>query len=118
MPNGDEIRLDEVAVDPSGAAGVQGDVDNHWGDVFGAAALGTLINIGVATTEEHPSITFGGVGVTSNFDPVQDAVRDGVQRTGSIVTNRVVDRGLAIPPTVRVPAGTRISVVTTRHQRL
>ncbi len=114
LPNGDEIRLDEVAVDPSGAAGVQGDVDNHWGDVFGAAALGTLINIGVATTEEHPSITFSGVGVSSNYDPVQDALRDGVQRTGSIVTNRVVDRSLAIAPTIRVPAGTRISVIITR----
>lgn len=117
MPNGDEIGLDEVAVDPSGAAGVQGDVDNHWGDVFGAAALGTVINIGVASTEEHPSITFSGVGVSSNYDPVQDALREGVQRTGSIVTNRVVDRSLAIAPTVRAPAGTRISVIITRRTR-
>src|SRR5690606_26637811 len=69
MPSGDEITLDEPAVDPAGAAGVKGDVENHWGDVFGAAALGTLINIGVATTEEKPSITFGGVGITSTYDP-------------------------------------------------
>jgi type IV secretion system protein VirB10 len=118
MPNGDEIALDEAAVDPSGAAGVKGDVDNHWGDVFGAAALGTLINIGVATTEENPAITFGGVGITSNYDPVQDALRDGVQRTGSIVTNRVVDRSLSIGSTISVPAGSRISVITTRAFRL
>lgn len=115
MPNGDEIRLDEVAVDPSGAAGVQGNVDNHWGDVFGAAALGTLINIGVATTEEHPSITFSGVGVSTNYDPVQEALRDGVQRTGSIVTNRVVDRSLAVSPTIRLQAGAKLSVIVTRR---
>ncbi len=115
MPNGDEIQLDESAVDPSGAAGVKGDVDNHWGEVFGAAALGTLINIGVAATEDQPGITFGGVGVASNYNPVQDALRDGVQRGAAIVTNRVVDRSLAIPPSIKVEAGTRISVIVTRR---
>lgn len=114
MPNGDEIALDESAVDPSGAAGVKGDVDNHWGEVFGAAALGTLINIGVATTEERPSLSFSGVGAVSNYDPVDDALRDGVQRSASVVTNRVVDRSLAISPTIRLDAGTRISVIVTR----
>ena len=51
MPDGDEVALDEVGADPSGAAGVRGEVDNHWADVFGASSLGTLINVGVATTE-------------------------------------------------------------------
>ena len=112
MPNGDEVVLDEVAADPSGAAGVKGEVDNHWGDVFGAATLGTLINIGVATTEE-PQLTYGGIGAISR-DPVDAAIADGVQRSASGVTNRVVDRGLAIPPTIRVGAGTRISIIVTR----
>jgi type IV secretion system protein VirB10 len=113
MPNGDEVALDEVAADPSGAAGVRGEVDNHWGDVFGAATLGTLINIGVATTEE-PQLTYGGIGTISR-DPVDAAIADGVQRSASGVTNRVVDRGLAIPPTVRVGAGTRITVIVTER---
>ena len=104
MPSGDEVMLDEVAADPSGAAGVRGEVDDHWGDVFGAAALGTLIKIGVAITEE-PQLTSGGIGAISR-DPVDAAIADGVQRSASGVTNRVVDRGLAIPPTIRVWAGT------------
>jgi type IV secretion system protein VirB10 len=113
MPNGDEVALDEVAADPSGAAGVRGEVDNHWGDVFGAAALGTLINVGVATTEE-PQLTYGGIGAISR-DPVDAAIADGVQRSASGVTNRVVDRGLAIPPTIRVGAGTRVVAIVTRR---
>lgn len=113
MPDGSEIALDEAAVDPSGAAGVAGKVDNHWGDVFGAAALGTLINIGVATTED-PQLTYGGIGVVSR-DPVDAAIADGVQRNASIVTNRVVDRSLAIPPTIRIEAGKRISVIASRR---
>ena len=113
MPDGDEVMLDEVGADPSGAAGVKGEVDDHWWDVFGAAALGTLINIGVATTEE-PQLTYGGIGAISR-DPVDAAIADGVQRSASGVTNRVVDRGLAIPPTIRVGAGTRITVIVTRR---
>ena len=113
MPNGDEVALDEVGADPSGAAGVRGEVDNHWAEVFGAAALGTLINVGVATTEE-PQLTYGGIGAISR-DPVDAAIADGVQRSASGVTNRVIDRGLAIPPTMRVSAGTRISIVVTRR---
>lgn len=116
LPDGDEIALDEAALDPSGAAGVAGNVDNHWGEVFGAAALGTLINIGVASTED-PALTYGGIGVVSR-DPVDQALNDGVQRSASIVTNRVVDRGLAIPPTIRVDAGKRISVIVTRRLNL
>jgi type IV secretion system protein TrbI len=112
-PDGDEVALDEVAADPSGAAGVKGEVDDHWWDVFGAAALGTLINIGVATTEE-PQLTYNGIGAISR-NPVDGAIADGVQRSASGVTNRVVDRGLAIPPTIRVGAGTRITVIVTRR---
>jgi len=113
MPDGDEVMLDEAGADPSGAAGVKGEVDNHWGDVFGAAALGTLINIGVATTEE-PKLTYNGIGAISR-DPVDAAIADGVQRSASGVTNRVVDRGLALAPTIRVGAGTRITVLVTRR---
>jgi type IV secretory pathway VirB10-like protein len=113
MPDGDEVALDEVGADPSGAAGVVGEVDDHWWDVFGAAALGTLINVGVATTEE-PQLTYGGIGAISR-DPVDAAIADGVQRSASGVTNRVVDRGLAIPPTIRVAAGTRLVVIVTRR---
>jgi type IV secretion system protein VirB10 len=116
MPDGDEVMLDEVGADPSGAAGVRGAVDDHWGDVFGAAALGTLINIGVATTEE-PQLTYGGIGAISR-DSVDAAIADGVQRSASGVTNRVVDRGMTIPPTIRVGAGTRISVLVTRRRTL
>jgi type IV secretory pathway VirB10-like protein len=113
MPDGREITLAETALDPSGAAGVGGQVDDHWGDVFGAAALGTLINIGVATTED-PQLSFSGIGAVSR-DPVEQGIQDGVQRSASTVTNRVVDRGLAIPPTIRVQAGAKISIIVTRR---
>ncbi len=77
------------------------------------ARTDALINVGVATTEE-PQLTYGGIGAISR-DPVDAAIADGVQRSASGATSRVVDRGLAIPPTIRVGAGTRIMVIVTRR---
>lgn len=112
LPDGSERAFNEGALSPDGSAGINGEVDNHFGDIFGAALLGTVINIGAATTED-PQITFSGIGAVSR-DQVDAAIADGIQRTASAVTNRVVDRGLAVPPTIRVKAGARISVIVTR----
>lgn len=107
--------LDELAVGGAGSSGVSGAVDNHWGEVFGAAALGTLINVAAAATEDQRSVglTFGGVGVV--VDPAEEAAREGVQRAASAVSGRVVERGLSVTPTVRICAGARISAVISRE---
>jgi type IV secretion system protein VirB10 len=120
MPDGRQLVLDEAAVDAAGAAGVNGDVDNHWGEVFGAAALGTLINVGAAATEDRNSIglSSGGFGVVAGEDPAEEAAREGVQRAASAVSGRVVERGLAVPPTIRINAGARISAIVTRELAL
>lgn len=117
MPDGRQIVLDELAVDGAGASGVTGKVDNHWGEVFGAAALGTLINLAAATTEDRASIglTYGGVGVYAGDDPAAEAAREGVQRAASAVSGRVVERGLAVPPTIKVVAGARVSILVSRE---
>lgn len=118
MPDGRQIVLDELAVDGAGSSGVTGDVDNHWGEVFGAAALGTLINVAAAATEDQRTfgLTYGGVGVA--VDPPEEAAREGVQRTASAVSGRVVERGLAVPPTIRLAAGSRVSAMVTREMSL
>jgi len=115
MPDGRQIVLDELAVNGAGSSGVSGAVDNHWGEVFGAAALGTLINVAAAATEDQRTVglTYGGVGVV--IDPVEEAAREGVQRAASAVSGRVVDRGLSIPPTIRVAAGARVSALVARE---
>lgn len=104
----------EVTVEPRDmACPVTQLVELGAGDVFGAATLGTLINVGVAATE-NPQLTVYGAGLVSR-DPVDQAFEEGVQRSASSVTSRVVDRGLTVPPTIRVQAGARISVIVTRH---
>jgi type IV secretion system protein VirB10 len=118
MPDGRQVVLDEIAVDGAGSSGVAGNVDNHWGEVFGAAALGTLINVAAAATEDQRTVglTYGGVGVV--VDPAEEAAREGVQRAASVVSGRVVERGLSIPPTIRIAAGARLSALVTREVAL
>ena len=120
MPDGSQIVLNEIAVDPSGAAGIPGRVDDHWDEAFGAAILGTLINMGAAATEDHDRVglTYNGLGALSGDDLVEDAARRGVTRTASALSNRVIDRGLSVPPTIRVKAGAKISVIVTRELAL
>ena len=74
----------------------------------GAKAL--QVNLSGVAANEDPELTYNNIGVTSR-DPVDEAIAEGVQRGASIVTNRVVERSLAIPPTIRIEAGRRISVI-------
>ena len=117
MPDGAQIVLNEAALDPTGAAGVPGRVDDHWDEAFGAAILGTLINMGAAATEDRDRVglTYNGLGAISGDDPVEDAARRGLTRTSSALSGRIIDRGLSVAPTIRVKAGARISVIVTRE---
>lgn len=65
----------------------------------------------------NPARAYNGIGAISR-DPVDAAIADGVQRSASGVTNRIVDRGLTIPPTIRVDAGKRVSITVTRRMVL
>ncbi len=117
MPDGAQIVLNETALDPTGSAGIAGRVDDHWDEAFGAAMLGTLINMGAAATEDRNTVglTYNGVGVLSGDDPVEDAARRGVTRTAAALSGRIIDRGLSVPPTIRVKAGAKVSVIVTRE---
>lgn len=117
FPNGSQIVLNELAADSSGAAGLNGRVDDHWGAAFKAATLGTLINMGAAAAEDRNSIgvTYSGIGIINGDDPVEQAAREGVQRTASTLSNRVVDRALSLPPTIRIKAGARVQVLVSRE---
>ena len=47
MPNGRSIMLErQSGADTAGYAGLEDDVDNHWGALFKAAALSTLLGVG------------------------------------------------------------------------
>lgn len=47
--------------------------------------------------------------LVASRDPAEEAAREGVQSTASAMSGRAVERGLAVPPTIRIGAGGRVT---------
>lgn len=103
LPNGWSIDLQGMeASDPSGASGLRDRTDNHLGRLAGAIGLSAIISV-VANESEDSE---GG----SLTQSVGDAAAQQAAQTGA----RIVDRELAVRPTLRVRAGAPVRVLVTR----
>src|SRR3546814_1027123 len=90
------------ATDGSGASGVAGKVDNHWGSVIRTGLLSTLFGIGNELAD-------GG-----GDDAIADAIRDSSGETIGRAGDRIVERELQIQPTITVRPGARVRVLISR----
>lgn len=103
LPDGRSIDLDRMnATDGSGASGVTGKVDNHWGSVLRAGLLSTLFGVGNELADR------GG------DDAIADAIRDSSGETIGRAGDRIVERELQIQPTITVRPGARIRLLVSR----
>ena len=103
LPDGRSIDLGRMsATDGSGASGVAGKVDNHWGSVIRAGLLSTLFGVGNEFADR------GGT------DAIADAIRDSSGETIGRAGDRIVERELQIQPTITVRPGARIRVLVSR----
>jgi type IV secretion system protein VirB10 len=106
MPNGRGIVLErQPGADTSGYAGLEDEVDNHWGALFKAAALSTLLGVG----SELGSTT----GTGGNSDVIT-ALRRGSSDTLNQTGQKVVQRNLNIQPTLTIRPGFPVRVVVNR----
>ncbi|MEM8759721.1 MAG: TrbI/VirB10 family protein [Pseudomonadota bacterium] len=102
LPDGRSIVLErQPGTDEAGFAGLEDGVDNHWGRVFLAAGLATILNIGLEAGED-------------DGDEIADAIRDGAQDTIGRTGQEIVRRQLSIPPTLTVRPGFPVRVMVTR----
>lgn len=98
-PTGVVVRLDSPGTDALGRAGLDGEVNRHFWERFGAAALVSTID--GAVQSEVQSSSRGGTVVldpTASEDVLTDILRSTVN----------------IPPTIRVRNGARIQVLVAR----
>ena len=86
-------------MDLAGAAGVEGDVNNHFFKMFGTSMLFALLSYGAEKNEPAPS----GLGSSGGARTAAGQALVDVSKT-------VLERNKTIPPTITVPAGTRINV--------
>lgn len=103
LPDGRSIDLGRMsATDGSGAGGVAGRVDNHWGSILRAGLLSTLFGVGNEFAD------------SGGDDAIADAIRDSSGETIGRAGDRIVERELQIQPTITVRPGARIRVLVSR----
>src|SRR5262245_51300109 len=103
MPNGRSIVLErQPGADAEGYAGLEDEVDNHWGTLFKAAILSTLLSIGSE------------VGSSGSEDDLIRAIRRSGADSVNEIGQRVVGRSLNVQPTITIRPGFPVRVLVTR----
>lgn len=102
LPDGRSLVLErQPGTDEQGFAGLEDGTDHHWGRLFLAAGLATILNIG---TE---------LGADSE-DEIARAIREGTGDTIGRAGDEIVRRQLAVPPTLTIRPGFPVRVMVTR----
>lgn len=103
LPNGNSIVLErQPGADATGQAGLEDGVDHHWGALFKAALLSTILAVG---TE---------LGSDQNDSDIVRALRRGTGDTVNQAGQQVVRRNLNIQPTLTIRPGYPVRVIVTR----
>ncbi|MDQ2802973.1 MAG: conjugal transfer protein TraI [Pseudomonadota bacterium] len=103
MPDGNSIVLErQPGADTQGYAGLEDEVDNHWGMLFKAAVLSTLLSVGAEA------------GTSQNENSLVQAIRSGASNSISQTGQQIVQRQLNIQPTLTIRPGFPVRVIVTR----
>jgi type IV secretory pathway VirB10-like protein len=103
MPDGNSIVLErQPGADTEGYAGLEDEVDNHWGMLFKAAILSTLLSVGAEA------------GTSQDENSLVQAIRSGASNSISQTGQQIVQHQLNIQPTLTIRPGFPVRVIVTR----
>jgi len=103
MPNGRSIVLErQPGADTQGFAGLEDEVDHHWGRLFMSAAISTLLGVGSE------------LGARDNDNAIVSALRRGSADSLNQAGQQVVRRNLNIQPTLTIRPGFPVRVIVNR----
>jgi len=103
MPNGRSIVLErQPGADSQGFAGLEDEVDHHWGRLLMAAALSTVLGVGAE------------LGTTNNDSAIVTALRRGSTDSLNQTGQQVVRRNFNIQPTITIRPGFPVRVIVNR----
>lgn len=107
MPNGRSIVLErQPGADTAGYSGLEDQVDNHWKELLGAAALSTLLAVGTEVNS--------GSDVNNTNGALIQALRRGAGDSANQVGQQLVRRNLNIQPTLTIRPGFPVRVIVNR----
>ncbi|SAL05212.1 conjugation TrbI family protein [Caballeronia calidae] len=99
-PDGVKIRLNSPVADQLGSAGLDGDVDNHFGQILGMSAVLSLLGAGASNVGAS----------TSNGANSASVYRDNVQQSLAQSSQQLLGGYAAIQPTITNPQGSRVRI--------
>ena len=103
MPDGTSIVLErQQGADAQGFSGLEDEIDRHWGQLFRAAALSTLLGVGTS------------LGSSNNESDIAKAIRESAQDSVSNVGQQIVRNQLNVQPTLTVRPGFPVRVIVNR----
>ena len=103
FPNGRSIVLErQPGADAEGYAGLEDGVDYHWGELFKAAVLSTILSVGASA------------GSSGNDSDLVSALKEGASDSISQTGRQIVQRQLNIAPTLTIRPGFPVRVIVTR----
>ena len=103
-PNGIDIQLDSPGTDTLGRAGIGGEVDNHYLEIFGVSAMLSIIGAGASS-----------YGVNSGDQPNSaSAYRQSIQQSFAQTSQQVLSPYAQIAPTIHVNQGEAIKIFVNR----
>lgn len=109
-PDGAELNLAGMpTADVSGQSGLEADVDNHWGRLFGVALGMTAVTAGVQVSVSNPPTTSanGTVSQPTNSQVVSTALTQQFGQLGA----RLMGKYLNVQPTLRNYPGERFNII-------
>ncbi len=110
FPNGDSLLVDSFgATDSQGAAGVNADVDQHWGNLLGPTLVAALLQAGLQISTGGSQTTAVGGGLAVSQTPSQIAAQSIEQQLLQMGIS-VNQRSLAQMPTLSVNGGEDFNV--------
>ncbi|WP_408736428.1 TrbI/VirB10 family protein [Acetobacter sp. UBA5411] len=103
FPDGESLVLEKLpGGDAIGQSGLSDEVNNHWGQLFKAALVTTLLSVGSEA------------GTSWNENNLMQAIRSGASNGFSMVGNRLIDRSLNVQPTLTDRPGLPFTVILGR----
>ncbi len=109
MPDGSSIVLDRLpGTDTKGFAGLEDEIDNHWGKLLAGAALSTLLGVGAELGSQNSGL--GGTGQQTVVVATSRSAENSVNQVGQQVTRR----NLNVQPTLTVRPGFPVRVVVNK----
>jgi type IV secretion system protein VirB10 len=108
MPDGSSIVLDRLsATDTRGFAGLEDEVDNHWGKLLAGAALSTLLGVGSDLASPNR-------GIDAGDQTIIIATGRSAQDSANQVGQQLTRRNMNVQPTLTVRPGFPVRVLVNK----